>query len=159
MQNGEGGGLNAGKINGNPGQGGTGFSHPKMKVALIIWFAMFLSQAQFYLLSLGGGDQADGILDREVLWLVGGIFMVMSQGVRHVPAFKGNPQKCFTGFVLALAFAEVPAILALLDSMNGGQSAFWLRIMSGVSFAMNFPTMERLGLLQQSSVQINDAKH
>jgi hypothetical protein len=162
MQIGQVGDPSSGKFSGNTNKttgGGvpSGFSHPKIKVALIIWFAMSLSQAQFYLLSLQQTSGSDGFLDRDLLLLIGGVFTLLSQVVRHVPAFKGSPQKCFTGFIIALALSEMPGLLGFLDAMKGGGSALWLQIMSVAAFAMNFPTIERLGLLQPPGVPLGNA--
>ncbi len=123
-----------------------------MKVALIIWFALALSQAQFYFISLGQAGGSEPLMTADMFLLVGGVMTLLSQLVRHVPAFKGDPQKCFTGFIVALALSEVPGILGFLDSMSGGGSALWLQVMSVAAFALNFPTAERLGLLQTSGI-------
>jgi hypothetical protein len=98
-----------------------------MKVALIIWFALALSQAQFYFISLGQAGGSEPLMTADMFLLIGGVMTLLSQLVRHVPAFKGDPQKCFTGFIIALALSETPGILGFLDSMSGGEVHFGCR--------------------------------
>lgn len=164
MQSGQGQDPSSGKSAGNPVGGASqpsphGFAHPKMKVALIIWFALAMSQAQFYFISLGQAGGSEPLMTADMFLLVGGVMTLLSQLVRHVPAFKGDPQKCFTGFIVALALSEVPGILGFLDAMSGGGSALWLQIMSVAAFALNFPTAERLGLLQPPGLTGSGASH